>query len=717
MSTQRQRSRNVCTQDSGAFGLCCNPATGVSASNRVFTNADEQGFSVRSVASGDKRTAQRNADIASQEIENEIRDLNTLQKRDGGSYFHGKFQKPARRSTRREGVAGTKINQLCLKLVEEQRGQRIRQGRDASAINFGPAGRSFQNGCPECSPMRCSSNRKYRTADGSCNNAQDGRLGKTNTVFNRLELPDYSDGVLALRRDTFGNDLPSPRLVSTEWTKISENLPDNRFTTMLMAMGQFIDHDLAHSPVFVKINNEEIDCCPSNRFNPLQSNSSVCATIGIPSNDKFFSGSNRKTCMNFVRTMTGCPLDCSIRYREQINQVSHFLDLSQVYGSTEEEVENLRTKRGGRMRTGPGPDGPLLPDEDGKKKDECKVGVCMKAGDSRVNEVPNLSLLHTIFMREHNRIAENIARSEGGGDEQIFQETRRVLIAKYQHIVYNEWLPVVLGQQYMNRYGLKTLGDGYSNSYKSNIDPRITNEFATAAFRFGHTLIPGILKVFASVSSQLDPNMNLQSTFDKPQLLRLSGMIDGLVRGMTRTNSQRVDATFPEDITNNLFDVGKKGMDLIALNIQRGRDHGLAGYTKYRELCGLGRANNFNDLRNQMDQFKIDDLRRIYTNVDDIDLFVGMLSERPQNDSILGVTALCIIGDQFSRLRQGDRYFYDLANSPGSFSSSELEKIRESSFARILCDNSNVGDMQPLAFQVPDTTNPVQSCSNENAIP
>ena len=73
--------------------------------------------------------------------------------------------------------------------------------------------------------------------------------------------------------------------------------------------------------------------------------------------------------------MNGCPLDCSIRYREQINQVSHFLDLSQVYGSTTEELENLRTKRGGRMRTGPGPDGPLLPDEDGKKRGECKVGI------------------------------------------------------------------------------------------------------------------------------------------------------------------------------------------------------------------------------------------------------------------------------------------------------------------------------------------------------
>ena len=62
--------------------------------------------------------------------------------------------------------------------------------------------------------------RKYRTADGSCNNVQDGRLGKTNTVFNRLELPDYSDGVLALRRDTFGNDLPSPRLVGVPYFKV-----------------------------------------------------------------------------------------------------------------------------------------------------------------------------------------------------------------------------------------------------------------------------------------------------------------------------------------------------------------------------------------------------------------------------------------------------------------------------------------------------------------
>lgn len=340
----------------------------------------------------------------------------------------------------------------------------------------------------------------------------------------------------------------------------------------------------------------------------------------------------------------------------------------------------------------------------------------MKAGDGRVNEVPPLSLLHIVFMREHNRLADQISRNNGGSDENIFQEARRILIAKYQHIVYNEWLPIILGRQYMNRFGLNTLANGYSNSYDPDVDPRITNEFAAAAFRFGHTLIPGFFRVLAQIGNRINPNLDLQDTFFKPELLRLPGLYEGLIAGLTRESSQKVDSTFTEDVTNFLFDGDENGMDLVALNIQRARDHGIPGYNTLRELCGLSRARSFSDF-NQMSQRNSQKLSRMYRSVDDVDLFVGMLSEFPQSDSILGPTAMCIIGDQFSRLRQGDRYFYDNINQPGSFSSSELDEIRKASLSRILCDNSDVDQMQPLAFQIPGSSNPLQSCQNGVSIP
>ncbi|KAK8752100.1 hypothetical protein OTU49_012038, partial [Cherax quadricarinatus] len=83
----------------------------------------------------------------------------------------------------------------------------------------------------------------------------------------------------------------------------------------------------------------------------------------------------------------------------------------------------------------------------------------------------------------------------------------------------------------------------------------------------------------------------------------------------------------------------------------------------------------------------------------DIDFFVGGLSERPVPGSLLGWTFLCVVGDQFARLKKADRYFYDLAGQPGSFKEAQLQQIRRSSWARLMCDNSNINAVQPLAFR------------------
>ena len=212
-----------------------------------------------------------------------------------------------------------------------------------------------------------------------------------------------------------------------------------------------------------------------------------------------------------------------------------------------------------------------------------------------MNEQPNLSVLHTVFLREHNRVASQLQqRNQAWSDERVFQEAKRFVNAEYQHIVYNEWLPVVLGKQFINTYGLFPLASGYSQDYDTSFDPRITNEFATAAFRFGHSLIPHIINVYNTVGGELNPSFDLKQAFNKPQLLRLPGMLDGLVAGLTRDNSQRFvditllllmvvdiltrfDSGFVDDIRNHLFNGGQRGLDLIALNIQRGREHGIAG--------------------------------------------------------------------------------------------------------------------------------------------
>ena len=132
-------------------------------------------------------------------------------------------------------------------------------------------------------------------------------------------------------------------------------------------------------------------------------------------------------------------------------------------------------------------------------------------GDHRVNEHHGLVSMHVLWLREHNRVAKELKEANPSWsiffddeklDEKLFEEARRVVIAEYQHIIYNEWLPIILGNTYMRNNGINTLSSGYSNAYFGEgttieqFDPRVTNEFATAAFRFGHSLIPPNFKKF-----------------------------------------------------------------------------------------------------------------------------------------------------------------------------------------------------------------------------
>merc|ERR1712111_49580 len=107
---------------------------------------------------------------------------------------------------------------------------------------------------------------------------------------------------------------------------------------------------------------------------------------------------------------------------------------------------------------------------------------------------------------------------------------------------------------------------------------------------------------------------------------------------------------------------GSGGLDLISLNIQRGRDHGLPGYNAYREICAVGKAETWSDLSDYIPSQYITKLQKTYRHIDDIDLFVGGFLETPHEDSILGPVFKCIIGDTFARLKYGDRFFYDLGN-------------------------------------------------------
>lgn len=113
-------------------------------------------------------------------------------------------------------------------------------------------------------------------------------------------------------------------------------------------------------------------------------------------------------------------------------------------------------------------------------------------GDGRSNQIISLTAVHTMFAREHNRVAGILGElNPHWSDEQLFYEARQIVVATLQHIIYNEWLPYVVGTETMERFGLNVHNQGYSTDYSGDVNACVTSEFTTAAFRFGHSTVDG----------------------------------------------------------------------------------------------------------------------------------------------------------------------------------------------------------------------------------
>ncbi|XP_059350851.1 chorion peroxidase-like [Daphnia carinata] len=570
---------------------------------------------------------------------------------------------------------------------------------------------------------------RYRTLDGSCNNVQHSSWGKSLTPFQRVIPSAYADGVRVPRRAKSGRELPSARLISTTVTR-DVDAPSETDTTWVMQYGQFLDHDFTRTPEFRMANSSTIPCCmPNGGFIDKNLVHPECFPIEIPRNDAFFSRFGQR-CMPLVRSAPGRRPDCSLGCVEQMNQFTHYLDQSNVYGSDDKLASELRTFQEGKLKATHRSDLDLLPADEASKV-SCALskrvsGIdppaevkCFKAGDTpRVNEHPNLAVTHIVFLREHNRLAEELARlNSHWDDERLYQEARRILTAQMQHITYNEWLPIIIGREKMQQLGLLPLQRGFSQDYDSNLNPTIFNEFAGAAFRFGHTLIQGRHHL-TNARGTKERDILLRQHFFKTQEIYTPGNLDKFLIGLATQPGQKPENYFSQELTNHLFEEEGKGfgLDLVSLNIQRGRDHGLPGYNAYRSICGLSTANDFNDLRDLIPSPIVDRFESLYESMDDIDLFIGSISERLANGAVVGPTFQCLIAEQFLRLKRGDRYFYDLSGQSGSFTEEQLNEIRRTSFARLVCDNSNVRSIQPLIFKSKAVVNPIVDCESSSIL-
>ena len=356
----------------------------------------------------------------------------------------------------------------------------------------------------------------------------------------------------------------------------------------------------------------------------------------------------------------------------------------------------------GLLKSSNGPDGELLPLDQSDQGQLCtNLGGCFLAGDVRSNEQQALATFHTLFLREHNRIAKRLKKiNSHWNGETVYQETREIMGAVMQKITYKDFLPVVVGPNIPAYQG-----------YRPYINPGVSNAFATAAFRFGHSLIRPQFELLNTGFNPL-PNFDpikLRFMFFNNTFIQRNG-INPILLGLIGNFSERVDRILSSGIIRHLFErENSPGSNLAALNIHRSRDHGLPGYNEFRKICRLGNADTFADTANEIkDPQNIQILKQLYDDNPALaELWVAGLAETPSNGAIVGPTFRCIILNQFLRTRAGDRFFYERR---GVLPVHQLNEIKKASLSRMYCDNLNVVSIQPDAFKAPTDKKPRIGC-------
>ncbi|XP_072930563.1 peroxidasin [Epargyreus clarus] len=561
----------------------------------------------------------------------------------------------------------------------------------------------------------------FRSIDGSCNNFAHPTWGASLTGFRRLLYPIYENGFsqpVGWNKEIKYNGfvLPSARLISTTIITTTEISQDIKITHITMQWGQWLDHDLDHSLPSVSSQTwDGVDCKKTCDY------AAPCFPIDVPDNDERIT--NRR-CIDFVRTSAVCGsgmtsvLFGKLQPREQINQLTSYIDASQVYGFEQTVADDLRdlSNDTGLLRVGAQfPEKkPLLPTTglnvmDCRRNLEESARNCFVAGDIRANEQIGLTAMHTIFMREHNRVATELKHFNPQWDgDKIYQEARKVVGAEMQVITYEHWLPLILGPE-----GMEELGQ--YKGYDPQVNPSISNVFATAAFRFGHSIINPLLHRYDENFETIpEGHLLLRHAFFSPWRITDEGGVDPLLRGLFTTPAKlkTPKQNLNSELTEKLFHTAHAvALDLAAINIQRSRDHAIPPYTKWREVCNMSEVNTFDDLANEIsDKTVRDKLENLYGSVHNIDVWVGGILEDQVENGKVGPLFRCLLIEQFKRLRDGDRFWYE---NPEIFKPEQRRQIKKITLARVLCDNGDkIDTISENVFLLPEVQDGLISCED-----
>lgn len=551
----------------------------------------------------------------------------------------------------------------------------------------------------------CSTKQLYRTITGVCNNLEQPYQGSSQTAFSRLLPAAYQDYLSEPRRKSVrGGLLPSCRYLSLSLG--SRPIFNRDYNNFFVVFGQLIAHDIALSiPVSDRYARPISSCSCSDKYDWNK-----CNVIPIAPDDPYLRG---QKCMAFPATAQAFKNQiCSLGVKEQMNGNTHTIDLSILYGSTIKTAEALRSDFGLLKSTRPQWSKHELPpgQREGKScVDATPKRKCFAGGDSRLMENLLFTGIHTVFLRLHNQIAKAFGEKYPyWSSNEIYEETRTLNIAIFQHFTYKLFLPILLGDKVF----AAEFPDG-PTVYDSTVAPVVSTEFATAGFRL-HSLVRDLFTRCTYDGKRID-ELWLHDILHKSKYaydVENNGL-DSILCGSFYDYGFSFDSNFAHQIHNRLFESHNQynqlwRNDLVAINICRGREHGIPSYNKLREFCGLPKAESFEDFGDAINYDGIKKLKKLYRSVDDVDLFVGLNLEDPYLGGLLGRVSSCIIVKQFRALSVGDRLFY---THDGVLTSEQLDFVKTYPAYCYLCRSISLQEIPVNPMKPPSETNPLVHCS------
>lgn len=564
-----------------------------------------------------------------------------------------------------------------------------------------------------------------RSYDGKCNNLVFKESGKAGSYFKRGaekferyiwsetpkldNIPTYADKHLLPSDGPRGN----PRDISNALSiRHDESIVDpNSHSVFGVLFGQFLNHDLESNYM---VNEDDLFDVPLATYILNQTDDACLATDKrpFPHPDRCFDNNTiiyaHQKFSHGIRKPNGV-LDI-------INRATSYFDLDTIYGRSKEESDKLRLHYRGKLKYSPSikvnvtfTENPpyiveiknQLPTYDmtgmGAEPLYTQLGTngtYYTSGDPRVNENLGLILMHTLWVREHNKVAEELINNNilyqlfpKLFEDNIFEEARKITIAKYQKIIYEQYFPSVYGQYFSDMLG------NYKG-YDFKVDTTTSAVFASLSFRYGHFALKEYFSLDECgvaiynnkpLDNQEEKLMHLGFLNPFPQdmlpvsRIALAGGLPNIVRGLINERAAPNHLTVNHVLRN--FHSSWGVVDMVAIDIQRARYNGIPNYQKIRKhyhkvghhidsIYGLSDCpanleskENIDDplecfLHITSDINVASKLKELYKKINKIDPIIGLQAEDKVGGTSFGRTSGNIITDQFKRLRDGDRFFY-----------------------------------------------------------